>query len=541
VTAAARSGRPSGAITFAHPGAFWFGVTACAVGVLLHLPMYWSTRSMGFRMAGMTPDPAMLIGMALILVGLAASVYGLVPRMARTRPAPGARPVVHAMDDAPLTLRHICVLLVLAAAVTIDVMKPTTLAFVQPGMAKEYGLRSALTPHASGLPVALLPLCGIGGTVVGSLIWGWLGDRIGRRASILLAAVLFTTTAICGAMPGFSWNLLMCFLMGLGAGGLLPLTFTLLAEIIPARHRGWAMVLVGADAAAAYILTSWLAGWLAPHYSWRILWLIGLPTGLLLVVLNRWIPESPLFLLSQGRPDEAKVILEQYGAEIIEDPGSAPPSQRGSYWQLIRRPFAGVAAGIGVSAIGVGLITYGFQLWLPTNLQEIGFTGVTAAKVLRNSALLGFPLTLLAAWLYGFWSSKKTIFALSVVTIAALIGLALAPTSHAVLQAMLAIPIATTGSLAAVLAAYGAEIYPTRIRARATGMAAGASKVGGVIIIALVAASLAIPSLATTALLGVIPLAAAIVLIAVSGRETRGQRLDAIVPVASPETAVPLT
>jgi MFS transporter, putative metabolite:H+ symporter len=329
--------------------------------------------------------------------------------------------------------------------------------------------------------------------------------------------------------------------MGLGAGGLLPLTFTLLAEIIPARHRGWAMVLVGADAAAAYILTSWLAGWLAPHYSWRILWLIGLPTGLLLVVLNRWIPESPLFLLSQGRPDEAQVILEQYGAEIIEDPGSAPPSQRGSYWQLIRRPFAGVAAGIGVSAIGVGLITYGFQLWLPTNLQEIGFTGVTAAKVLRNSALLGFPLTLLAAWLYGFWSSKKTIFALSVVTIAALIGLALAPTSHAVLQAMLAIPIATTGSLAAVLAAYGAEIYPTRIRARATGMAAGASKVGGVIIIALVAASLAIPSLATTALLGVIPLAAAIVLIAVSGRETRGQRLDAIVPVASPETAVPLT
>jgi putative MFS transporter len=542
MTAVPRSGPASGAITFAHRGAFWWGVAACTIGVGLHLPMYWGTRHMGFRMVGMTPDPAMIIGMALIGAGLAASVYGMVPGPARMRAATGFRPRVRAMDDAPLAARHIGVLIVMAAAVTIDVMKPTTLAFVQPGMAREYGLRSALAPHAAGLPVALLPLCGIGGTVIGSFVWGWLGDRIGRRASILLAAVLFTTTAICGAMPGFSWNLLMCFLMGLGAGGLLPLTFTLLAEIIPARHRGWAMVLIGADAAAAYIITSWLAGWLAPHYSWRILWLIGLPTGLLLVVLNRWIPESPRFLLSAGREDEARVIMELYGAEIIPDTGSAPPGDpggRGSYLGLLRPPFTGVAAGIGVSAIGVGLVTYGFQLWLPTNLQKIGFTGVTAADVLRNSALLGFPLTLIAAWLYSSWSGRKTIMVLSAATAAALAGLALTPRDHALLGTVLAVPISTTGSLAAVLAAYGAETYPTRIRSRAAGMATGASKVGGVVIIALVAASLAAPSLTTTALVGAVPLMAALVIIAVSGAETKGRRLDETPAVASVE-AMPL-
>jgi putative MFS transporter len=71
-----------------------------------------------------------------------------------------------------------------AAAVTIDLMKPTTLAFVVPGMAEEYGLRSALHPDGD-VPVAIFPLCALVGMVVGSFAWGRLGDRIGRRASIL--------------------------------------------------------------------------------------------------------------------------------------------------------------------------------------------------------------------------------------------------------------------------------------------------------------------------------------------------------------------
>lgn len=50
-------------------------------------------------------------------------------------------------------------------------------------------------------------------------------------------------------MPGFAWNLVMCFLMGIGAGGMLPITFALIAETVPARHRGWLMVLIGGGVA----------------------------------------------------------------------------------------------------------------------------------------------------------------------------------------------------------------------------------------------------------------------------------------------------
>jgi hypothetical protein len=90
------------------------------------------------------------------------------------------------MDDIPITAPHIGLLITMMLAVTIDVMKPTALSFVLPGMTMEYGLKGPLNPTGH-IPVAYVALSGITGTVLGSFLWGWLGDRIGRRASILYA------------------------------------------------------------------------------------------------------------------------------------------------------------------------------------------------------------------------------------------------------------------------------------------------------------------------------------------------------------------
>jgi putative MFS transporter len=402
-------------------------------------------------------------------------------------------------------------------------------------MAKEYGLKAATNPHGN-LPVALLPLCGIGGTVLGSLMWGWLADRIGRRSAILYAGLLFVTTSICGAMPGFSWNLLMCFLMGIGAGGMLPITFALMAETIPARHRSWLMVLVGGGVAGAgYVLTSWLAGALTPHYSWRILWLIGLPTGVLFIALNYWIPESPRFLLAAGRPDEAEKIMNHFGAVVVSDKEGitrANEPVRDSFRQLFGRPFTGPSIAISILAIGVGFITYGFQLWIPTNLQHLGFTTVNSDYIVRNAALIGLPISVVATVLYGFWSSKKTIIVSFGLLVLALFGFVIEGNSlahnHALLTALLVVPLSGTSLVAAVALVYASEIYPTRIRSRGTGLAAGATKAGGVLIIALVVAATTTPSIRLTALIGVIPVIVGMVAFAWTGRETRSRRLEEI-------------
>ena len=520
--------------TFGHRGAFWAGVIAVVAGVILHLPMYTEARDMGYRLAGMPVDAPMIIGMVLIVTGLAVTIWGLIPRDHSHALASDVHIRVRALDEVPISWAHVALMLVMAAAVTIDVMKPATLSFVLPGMTREYGLRSPLHPTGT-IPAALLPLAGITGTVLGSFLWGWLGDRLGRRPSILMAAMTFIATSICGSMPSFALNMIMCFVMGLGVGGMLPIMFTIMAETIPARHRGWLLVLIGGDVAGAYIITSWLAAALVPTLSWRILWLIGFPTGVLLILLSRWIPESPRFLLAHGRNDEAAAIMKRYGAVIVPEgqsdiaAGSGASSGMG---QLLRPPFLRATIVVVLLGLGVGLVSFGFQLWIPSNLQKLGLPEGEANRLLRNSAILGFPLNFLVAWLYGFWSSKRTLILVTALTALSLFGFVLAgssvATNRVLLYALLVMPIWGISSVVAVLSAYSTEIFPTRLRSRGSGLAAGFSKAGGVLIIALVAIAVAPPSIADTALIGAFPMALAALGVAIFGPETRRRRLEEI-------------
>jgi len=518
---------------FGNRGAFWAGVAAVITGVILHLPMYLQASDMGYRLAGMPLDAPMLLGMVLIVGGLAATVWGLIPRDHPDALASDVHIRVRALDEAPINKAHVALMLVMAAAVTIDVMKPATLSFVLPGMTREYGLRSPLHPTGS-IPAALLPLAGITGTVLGSFLWGWLGDRIGRRPSILMAAMAFIATSICGSMPSFALNMVMCFVMGLGVGGMLPIMFTMMAETIPARHRGWLLVLIGGDVAGAYIITSWLAAALVPSLSWRILWLIGFPTGVLLILLSRWIPESPRFLLAHGRTDEAAAIMKRYGAVIVPEPRSqlAVESGGSGMGDLLRPPFLRATVVVVLLGLGIGLVSFGFQLWIPSNLQKLGLPEGEANRLLRNSAIIGFPLNFLVAWLYGFWSSKKTLILVTALTALSLFGFVLAGSSVAtnrfLLYALLVMPIWGVSSVIAVLSAYSTEIFPTRLRSRGSGVAAGFSKAGGVVIIALVALAVAPPSIADTALIGALPMALAAVAVALFGPETRKRQLEEI-------------
>jgi putative MFS transporter len=531
-----RAPQSVGGVEFEHPTAFWLGVTAVTAGVLGHIPMYANASSMHYRLRGMSPDAPMLIGMALILVGLAAVCHGLGVFALKHRKASnaGSSPLAVApLDETGLRGAHVALLLVMAVAITIDAMKPMTLGFVVPGVAHEYGLKSPAHP-AGSVPVALLPLFGLAGTLIGSFLWGRLGDSIGRRASILLAGVVFIATSICGAMPSFDWNLFMCFMMGVGVGGMLPITVTLIAELLPRRHRGWAMVLIGGELAAAYVLTSQLATSLIPTYSWRIMWFLGLPTGVILIALQRFIPESPRFLLLRRREDEARAVLARYGARVVPADASAPPAAVSDAAPVARRAGgAGQWSGILLPlALGAGLVTYGFQLWVPSILVKLGFSDLTSASFLRDSAVIGLPVTIGAAFLYAVWSTRGTILLLMLATIAALAGFAIAGDSiashRALLHVLLAVPVATINSVLAVVLAYAAEIHSTGVRSTASGVTAGLTKAGGVLLTALVAASVAPPSMRDFALIGLIPVVVGTVAFLVLGVETRSQPLERI-------------
>ncbi len=196
--------------------AFILGVAAVTAGVLLHAPMFVMGRDMGYRLSGMAIGADMIGGMALIVAGVGIAAYGLLPRKLAGQLSASQEIVVTPPEDAPLTAAHWRLMAVLVIALVIDIMKPASLGFTIPGMASEYGQPKAI--------VSLVPFFALSGTVVGSIVWGVIADIYGRKASILLSAVMFVATSICGAMPSLAWNVGMCFMMGAAAGGMLPVT-----------------------------------------------------------------------------------------------------------------------------------------------------------------------------------------------------------------------------------------------------------------------------------------------------------------------------
>jgi putative MFS transporter len=109
--------------------------------------------------------------------------------------------------------------------------------------------------------------------------------------------------------------------MGCSAGGMLPVVYTLLAEVMPPRHRSWVLVLVGGTGlVGGYLAASAAASAFEPTFGWRVLWLQGFPTGLLLLALARWIPESPRFLAETGRHEELAEMERKYGIVRRSEP-----------------------------------------------------------------------------------------------------------------------------------------------------------------------------------------------------------------------------
>ena len=504
--------------------AFAFGCLCVTTGVLLHIPMFMMGRNIGFKLAGMPMDAGMLFGMFLIVAGIGVSCYGLLPRNIAQRASAASRFSVVAPEDAPLSLAHFGLMAVLVVALIIDTMKPASLGFVMPGMTKEYGVPKSMA--------SLVPFFALIGTATGSVVWGALADIYGRKATILLSAVMFVGTSICGAMPSLAWNIGMCFMMGISAGGMLPVTFALLAETMPSKHRGWVLVLIGGlGSVGGYFAASGFSYLLVPTWSWRILWLLNLPTGLLLVLMGELIPESAKFLLARGRDAEAHRVMARFGtvthrlSEDEVDPADIeefPKAGTHSESKLWTPRLIGKTAALSIAAIAWGLINFGLMLWLPADLVAKGYSIGASSKLLAESALIAFPTVFICTLMYSRWSTKWSLVTFLCITVVSLVGVLMLSTSMS-LNPVLPIGLLIIGSngIISILLPYASESYPLKIRGRATGCVAGCTKSGGVLAQSLSITALA-PSLGIAAVMIMAPMLITLFLFIRFGSETRG-------------------
>jgi MFS transporter, putative metabolite:H+ symporter len=269
-----------------------------------------------------------------------------------------------------------------------------------------------------------------------------------------------------------------------------------------------------------------------PHFGWRVMWLLNAPTGAILILCNTLIPESPRFLMRRGYVREVREIARRFGVPVKTD--DCDPVERAmpaadSTGALLRPPYRSTTATLNLAGLAWGLINFGLLLWLPAELRARGY-GVAGSDVLLfRSALMALPTIGVVAWLYGRWSSKWTLFLLTVLTALSLLGLSLIDSEMTVFRdnplALVSLLMVGVNGIIAVLLPYSAENYPVLVRGRGTGLVAGSSKLGGLAAQAATVASL-VPGLGPAAIALAFPMAVSAGMVARFGKETRNRRVD---------------
>ncbi len=392
--------------------------------------------------------------------------------------------------------------------------------------------------NLSEASAAYLPVAGLFGTMVGSVFWGFMADRIGRRTTLLWTVGIFSAASLCGLAVEYWNSLLACFVMGTGVGGETPIVFALAAEYIPARLRGRTLLFLGivgstgGYALAALIATAATA--LYPDvFAWRLMWLVQLiPAALILLLRSRVVPESARYLLAHGQIDEARTAAESLVGPIVEV--AIPEEERQEPVMVAPVPrLYGRTLVLGFFSFAWGLANFGFITWLPTLLRKLGYAGAASSGYLALSALIATAALAVTTFLLTAWGTRWTLVAYAVgggLTLVVLgIGAAAGWLTPLFLVVVSSLAFFFITSVGGAFSLYAAEVFPTVIRARQSGIVAAAGKCGGVVGPYFGGLWLAGGGSVLGLQVGLAaPLIAVALVLAVAGVETRGRTLEQI-------------
>jgi putative MFS transporter len=178
----------------------------------------------------------------------------------------------------------------------------------------------------------------------GSLFYGWLADKIGRRKVMILTVLnVSVATGAMAITPDQWWIYLVFwrFLVGFGTTGLYSVDITLMQEFVPSSKRGWLTGLTTTMLPAGFLLGALLGAFATPYIGWRGLFAVGLLPALLTLYIRAWVPESPHWLMRRGRAAEARQSLAwalQVDPREIELPAALPPAEKTRWTELFKYP-----------------------------------------------------------------------------------------------------------------------------------------------------------------------------------------------------------
>lgn len=317
------------------------------------------------------------------------------------------------------------------------------------------------------------------GMLVGASALGLVGDKIGRKWASIIALLLMGLFSWASyAATGWFDLSIYRFLAGIGAAGYLVVASTLLAEYSPAEVRGGLIAFLESGWAFGWLIALLLARIIAPLHGWRPVFYSSLATLILIPVIVATVPESVRFLVLKGRVDEAEEIAAKAGLSV--DISRMRAGEKASLSELFRGVYLRRTVMLWIHWFCIVLAYWGIFLWLPHILYTRGIGYIRSLQYTLIITLVQIP---------GYWSAALLIDRLGrkrvLASYMALAGLGslLFWTAASDLEALLWASVISFFNLGAWGAtyAYTPELYPTRLRATASGWANSIGRIGGIL------------------------------------------------------------
>jgi MFS family permease len=230
------------------------------------------------------------------------------------------------LDRLPWSRFHWLVIIALGIAWVLDGLEVTIVGSLSGALTESPVL------HLTGEQVGLAASAYLVGAVAGALFFGWLTDRLGRKKLFTITVLVYLiSTVACGLSWDFWSFAVFRMLTGAGIGGEYAAVNATIQELIPARRRGFTDLVVngsfwlGAAAGAIGALVVLNPAVMPAEYGWRFAFIIGGVLGLIVLLLRRFLPESPRWLMTHGQPEEAVRVVTEIEQRVERDTGRPLP------------------------------------------------------------------------------------------------------------------------------------------------------------------------------------------------------------------------
>ena len=397
-----------------------------------------------------------------------------------TTPKPAAMSALEQIDSRPLSGHQRSIIGLAIVANVSEFFDMFLIGFAVVQLQKEWSL--------GGFETGVILACSGLGTVLGSVMWGRAADRMGRRRTFFWCVLLFTIFTLASVFTPTGWWMMLALLrvlVGVGVGGLNIVSIPYVQEFVPTRQRGLLAGLGSVFIPLGLFLGS--LGQRAMHDNWRGLIALG-AIPILLLAWIRIVPESPRFLLSQGREREARESIA-WALEMAPDSvGSLPPveaEQRIAYSELFRkhlRPLLIVSIGSFCFILG----SFTVQSWGQT-LLEVGFDDINADTV--GTLFMGVSLVdllgrLASAWLADRIGRRWTMFSFGIIGALGAVIVAFSAhweTSWIIFFTGICITMGFGDGAFGILNAFGGEQFPNDARGTGLGLGYGIGAIAKII------------------------------------------------------------